>query len=40
MPGYPFYANKSDEYTLRLTFSTATKKQMDKAIQKLKTCFK
>ena len=39
MPGYPFYANDFDEYTMRLTFSTANKKQMEDAIKRLKSCF-
>jgi len=39
MPGYAFYANETDEFTLRLTFSTATKNEMEVAILRLKSCF-
>ncbi|MCL4375158.1 PLP-dependent aminotransferase family protein [Patescibacteria group bacterium] len=40
MPGYPFYANRPDYSTLRLTFATVGEEQMKIALERLKRLIK
>ncbi len=39
MPGYPFFVNNINNKTFRITFATATKKQMDTAVKLLAKSF-